>query len=54
MLVKPTLKLRLSMQYLNGQQCIVFHEVLFIEEKIAKSSVHQGEILQWKGVFLIL
>ena len=40
MLVKPTLKLRLSMQYLNGQQCIVFHEVLFIEEKIAKSIVY--------------
>ena len=37
MLVKATLKLRLSMQYLNGQQCIVFHEVLFIEEKTAKS-----------------
>ena len=40
MLVKPTLKLRLSMQYLNGQQCIVFHEVLFIEEKIGKSRVY--------------
>ena len=28
------------MQYLNGQQCIVFHEVLFIEEKILKSVVY--------------
>ena len=40
MLVKPILKLRLSMQNLNGQQCIVFHEVLIIEEKTAKSRVY--------------